>query len=263
VPRHPYLALACAAALAAGCPAETNPASHLARGNVLANQKKWEEALEAYRRAAEVAPGSALAREREGDVLWELGRREEALGAYRAAAAADPRAATPHIGAARALDAAGDLAGARAELTRALEQQPGNLFALLSRGNLLLKAGDRKAAVEDFEHALKLDGRNPGALYALGGALIPTDAVRAGEAFDAIERLDPGSPLAPYGRARLSAFRGDRPAALSALLETLRRKPDLEAQLFDAPELAPLPADPQFAALALAHADRLLRLPKP
>jgi tetratricopeptide (TPR) repeat protein len=233
----------------AACPSE-GPQPHLARGNVLANQKRWEEALEAYRRAAEVAPANAHARERVADVLWELGRRDEALAAYRAGAQADPRAATPHIGAARALEAKGDLAGAREELSRALEKQPGNLFAMLSRGNLALRADDRKAAVDDFEAALRLDERNPSVLYALGGALIGSDAKGAAEAFDALDRAAPDSPYAPYGRARLAAARGETDAAVAALREALRRRPELATALFDAPELAPLRTDPRFAALA-------------
>ena len=72
----------------AACTGDTS-APHLARGNVLVNNGKREEAAAEYREAARLNPKSALAYERLGDVLYDLGRKDEALGAYREAGARD------------------------------------------------------------------------------------------------------------------------------------------------------------------------------
>src|SRR5439155_1275855 len=78
-------------------------APHLARGNVLVNNGKREEAAAEYREAARLAPKSPLPLERLGDVLYDLRRKAAALAASREAAARDAGAVTARIGAARVL----------------------------------------------------------------------------------------------------------------------------------------------------------------
>src|SRR5437763_14562992 len=98
-----------AAALLACATCTGDPAApHLARGNVLVNNGKREEAVAEDREAARLATKSAQARERLGDTLYDLGRRDEALAAYREAAAVDPDSVTAHIGAARVFGDRGD-----------------------------------------------------------------------------------------------------------------------------------------------------------
>src|SRR6267143_1367285 len=141
-------------ALALGCACNTDSsAPHLARGNVLVN----------------------------------TGHREEALEAYRDAAAVDPDSVTARIGVARVLGDKGDLAGARAELGTALQRAPSNLFLLLSRGNLAARAGDRKAALADYERAVHLKSDNVPALYQYGLALLEEQGLK-GEALDKAAR---------------------------------------------------------------------------
>src|SRR2546425_831827 len=106
--------LACAA-----CTGDPS-APHLARGNVLVNNGKREEAAAEYREAARLAPKSSLPLERLGDVLYDLRRKDEALAAYREAAARDAGAFTARIGAARVLTELGKLDDARGELALAV-----------------------------------------------------------------------------------------------------------------------------------------------
>src|SRR6267143_711616 len=175
-------------ALALGCACNTDSsAPHLARGNVLVNTGHREEALVEYREAARLAPRSGHARERLGDTLYDLGRKDEALEAYRDAAAVDPDSVTARIGVARVLGDKGDLAGARAELGTALQRAPSNLFLLLSRGNLAARAGDRKAALADYERAVHLKSDNVPALYQYGLALLEEQGLK-GEALDKAAR---------------------------------------------------------------------------
>src|SRR5260370_22685191 len=76
--------------------------TEIARGNVLASQKKFEEALAAYRRAAEAAPHKARPRELLGHLLFDLGPSADARAAYAAALKLEPgNALEPQIGPAR------------------------------------------------------------------------------------------------------------------------------------------------------------------
>jgi tetratricopeptide (TPR) repeat protein len=205
--------LACAAA----CTGDSS-APHLARGNVLVNNGKREEAAAEYRQAARLAPKSPLPLERLGDVLYDLGKKDEALAAYREAATRDPGAFTARIGAARVLTDQGKLADAREELTTALRGQPANLYLLLSRGNLNQRAGDAKAALRDYETAVHLESRNVPALFHYGAALLQDGQVEeAGRTFDRLVEVAPDAPEGWFGRALWLARRGDRPRAAEAL----------------------------------------------
>ncbi len=209
--------------LACACTGDS-AAPHLARGNVLVNNGKREEAAIEYRKAAALAPRSALSRERLGDTLYDLGRKDEALAAYRDATRVDPGSPTTHIGAARVLSDQGDLPGARAELTAALDRAPSNLFALLSRGNLAARAGDKKAALADYAQAVHLKSDNLPALYQYGLALLDDGQVpEAAATFDRLIKSAPESPEGFYGRARVFAARGEGAFAAEALAEANKR----------------------------------------
>jgi len=193
--------LAALLACAAACTGDPS-APHLARGNVLVNNGKREEAAAEYREAARLAPKSSLPLERLGDVLYDLRRKEEALAAYREAAARDAGAFTARIGSARVLTEQGKLEDARAELTLALQRQPTNLYLLLSRGNLYQRSGDSKAALRDYETAVHLESRNVPALFQYGGALLDDgQADEAGRTFDRLVEVAPDAPEGWYGRA--------------------------------------------------------------
>lgn len=219
-------------ALAAACTGDP-AAPHLARGNVLVNNGKREEAAAEYREAARLQPKSVLARERLGDTLFDLGKHDEALAAYRDAAAVDPGSVTARIGAARVLAARGELAAARAELTSALERAPTNLYLLLSRGNLARKARDPKAALADFEAAVHLKSDNVPALYAYGLALLEDGQIEeSGRTFDRVLEKSPRSPEGYFGRARYFAARNQGASAAEALAAAARQvEPDARARL--------------------------------
>jgi len=220
-----------AAALLACAACTGDPAApHLARGNVLVNNGKREEAVAEYREAARLSPKSALARERLGDVLYDLGRKEEALSAYRDATARDRFGFTARIGAARVLADLGNVSEARDELTTALRSNPTNLYLLLSRGNLNQRAGDGKAALRDYETAVHLESRNVPALFQYGGALLQDGQVEeAGRTFDRLVDVAPDAPEGWFGRARWLARRDDAAGAARALAAANQRV-DAEAK---------------------------------
>src|SRR3954468_3532361 len=94
----------CALVLVLGFACTGDPAApHMARGNVMVNNGKREEAAQEYREAARLAPNAVEARQGLGDTLYDHGRKDEALAAYREAEAIDATSVTAGIGAARVL----------------------------------------------------------------------------------------------------------------------------------------------------------------
>lgn len=208
-------------------------APHLARGNVLVNNGKREEAAAEYREAARLAPKSALARERLGDALYDLGRKREALAAYRDALAVDAGSVTAAVGIARVLSDEGDLASARTALGTALARAPSNIFLLLSRSNLAARAGDFDRALADAEQAARYKSKDVPALYQYGMMLLakarPDEAMAV---FDRLLAYAPHSPEGHYGRARVFAAKGDGHPAAEELAAAARQvEPDARARL--------------------------------
>src|SRR6266852_875637 len=117
--------------LVAGCsePGQTE----IARGNVLASQKKYADALAAYQAAAAAQPRRAHPQELAGHLLFDLGRSAEARIAYQEAVKREPQdALEAKIGLAR-LDAEDQrFDDALQRLNGILEKNPQNLYALLS-----------------------------------------------------------------------------------------------------------------------------------
>jgi len=208
-------------------------APHLARGNVLVNNGKREEAAAEYREAARLAPKSSLPLERLGDVLYDLRRKDEALAAYREAAARDAGAFTARIGAARVLTELGKLDDARGELTLAMQRQPTNLYLLLSRGNLYQRSGDSKAALRDYETAVHLESRNVPALFQYGGALLDDGQVDGAMAVARPRRWPrrtsawrrPRAAGSPSRASRVRRSIGPRPMPYGGRASRWRRNP--------------------------------------
>ena len=114
-----------------------------------------------------------------------------------------------------------------------MRDQPSNLYALLSRGNVSQREGNLKAALLDYESAVHLKSDNVPALYQYGLALLADGQRQEAErTFDRLVKVAPDSPEGYHGRARGAAVRGDAEAAARALREAgLRVAKDARAQL--------------------------------
>ena len=223
---HTTLALLVLIGLAVACQDPSQPDQ--ARGNVLRNQGRYEEALAAYRKGLEKSPNRTVLRLRIAETYLDMGRLEEAERAYREVLERSPddEAAleAAFLGLAQIADSRGQNEEARKWLTSVLERNPENLYARMSRANLRLSAGKAEAAVEDYARAVEQDRTNKAALYGYGAALLAAgDAKNARTAFERLEQLDGDSPLGAYGLARLAAKEGKADEALRLLGEALRR----------------------------------------
>ena len=222
--------------------------TEIARGNVLASQKRYDEALAAYRAAGAAQPRSAHPRELAGHLLFDLRRYREARRAYEEAAALEPNnALEARIGLAR-LDAEElRLDESLARLNAILEKHPQNLYALLSRASVALRRNqprDLETAISDSAKAMAIDSKSAPVLYTRGSAFIAAkEYEQAAQAFALLQEAHPRSPLAFYGYARLDSARGDRAGALA----NLRRARSAAGDRPGGWNPAQVRADPAFA----------------
>jgi hypothetical protein len=93
----------------------------------------------------------------------------EALQSWRRVVDLAPHDAPARFALARLADATGDAARARAELERAISDEPNFLSARLALGHLLLRQADREGAREQLrqvqQRAQQLDGVRPESSY--------------------------------------------------------------------------------------------------
>lgn len=145
--------------------------AYLAKRTLTADRVWAERALEAGRRAAELAPDLGPVRETRGRLELLLGRPAEAAAEFRQALALQPNAVEAHLGLASALERQGLAAEAEAAYRRAIQIQPGWWATHSHLGVFQLLRGELAAAIESFRAAVRLSPDNTRALANLGAAL--------------------------------------------------------------------------------------------
>jgi tetratricopeptide (TPR) repeat protein len=114
-----------------------------------------EEALGAYERALELAPGHGATRLHRALALARLGRHAEALVDFDALVSGGTRKALVlHMKRAESLEALGRPAEAEASWTRAVEEDPRNPWLLQQRAAVRARLGRLTEAVADLTAAL-------------------------------------------------------------------------------------------------------------
>lgn len=180
----------------------------------------WEEALESFRRAAQLEPGNAESRWRCGMLLEYRGELDGAASEFRAAYELDPGSPRYATRYAKALRMDGDYAGAERIIADALAAAPdsGELHYALAQVRLREERLDE--AREALERAVELAPSHAGAHKDLAGIL-----ARAGHEADARRELATAQRLNDYERhrrlllERVGVMRGD--ATLAVLLGEL------------------------------------------
>jgi Flp pilus assembly protein TadD len=174
-------------------------------GSTLADEGRWEEAAEYYRRSLAISDDyfdsnhqlgvtlAALERPREalpylqraalirgddpinthmlGRTFLKLGRPEEALGYLRAAAALAPGNAFPRADFGAALGVLGKPAEAREQFEEALRLDPSHPIVHYNLGMFLLSQGQPAEAVAHFRKSLESNPGNPDTCLRLGETL--------------------------------------------------------------------------------------------
>ncbi|WP_052889005.1 protein kinase domain-containing protein [Thermogemmatispora carboxidivorans] len=172
------------------------------RGDQLARQGQYAEALQSYLQATAHDPQLPLDWRGLGDSCWQRAHVQEALLAYEQALRQNPRDSSAQSGRAAALQRLGRMAEALRAYELALEVDPGNVAAHYGRGLLLLAREQYGKALAAFERAIQLQPGFAAAHAARGDALYQLRDYRGAlTAYEDALRCDPWLVDARYGQA--------------------------------------------------------------
>jgi predicted TPR repeat methyltransferase len=152
---------------------------HVNLGNVLLAASRAEEAMEAYRRAASLAPGNPQVHSNLGSVLGALERYDEAAQAFEVAIAVDPTYPYAYNNYGNLLSRRGRIREAIAYCCKGLALRPANPSARMCLGVAHAMLGENEKAAAVFGEWLKDEPEDPIAqhLYAAcSGIAVPERA---------------------------------------------------------------------------------------
>lgn len=141
------------------------------RGNTLYNLKRYEEALEAYKKAIKIKPDYAEAWKDKANTLSSLKQQKEALESYEKAIQIKPDYLEAWIGRSHVLDNLKRYEEAIASFDEALKIQPAYSEGWNGRGEVLLKIPRYEEAVASYEKAIEFQPAYYEAWYNRGWAL--------------------------------------------------------------------------------------------
>lgn len=229
-------------------------AAHTNLGLVLSAEGRTAEAIAAHRRATEIDPGGGLGYANLAEVLESEGRIEESIAAYRKAIELDPKLANAYQRLRDLLIAEGR-GDESAELRdRALDVTPHDAQDYHNLGNTLKVEGRMVEAIAAYRRAIQLDPRFALAREALGETLLREDrfAEARAEAQAWVDHLKADDPS--FSRAQQHLRDCERRLALDAKLAAILEAKELPT---DAGELRELAAFCLFYKHRFADAARL------
>ncbi len=209
----------------------------------------WPAAEAEYKRAIELNPNYATARQWYAEFLTAVGRFDEAAQQGRKALELDPM--SPIINAvvafngtmARRYDAAIDQGLRTTQLFP--DFMPGHAYL----GLALLEAGRPREAIAAFEQSQKLQDIVVVATWLIRAHRAAGDAETAARMTKELERRGKREYLPPYYMAALYAHRGDRDRAFAELDRALRERTGALVWTKVDPALDPLRGDGRFAGV--------------
>ena len=160
---------------------------YIREGNACFNNKEYEKALEAYKRAAGINSSQAGAYLGCGNAHQRMGEYEKALEAYAKALELDPEYVYAYNGRGNTYKALGEYEKAMSDYDRALELDPEYVYAYNGRGNAYQALGEYEKAVSDYDKAIGLDPE-----YVIG-------YYNRGNAYQAVGKYE--EALADYSKA--------------------------------------------------------------
>ena len=134
-----------------------NDRSWYARGTLLSNQNRFEEAVVCYNVALENNPGDACTWKRKGFALLKLERYKEAADAFTEALSIEPEDATLWQRRCFALGKLGRLDEAYESCRRAILLNPAYITALHSEGWILSMQGRYLEALDCYDRILEIE----------------------------------------------------------------------------------------------------------
>lgn len=208
------------------------------------------EAERHYRRALELDPGNATARQWLAGLLTVSGRVDDGVRELERAASLDPRSIAIHSDLAATLYYARRHRESAAQCRRALGLDSTFVPAWNTLGLALWQAGDHREAVGAWQHALAHSGASPAdtaglaLAYARGG---PDSIWRW--MLDWLRARAGSTSVSPYAVATAYAALGEADAAIEWLELAFRQDPSALATLGLDAMFDPLRDDPRFQSL--------------
>ncbi|HEX9629671.1 MAG TPA: tetratricopeptide repeat protein, partial [Pyrinomonadaceae bacterium] len=159
-------------------------------GDALDGAQRTPEALEAYKRAVELAPDSTNTRYGLGYLLWKLYLYDEAERELKNVLGRDPNDARAAFTLGDLYLTRGDSQDALPLLERAAAAYPQEFDTRFALGRALLSAGNRDRGIEELRAAVKLDDSIADGHFQLGRALM-----QAGQKEEGKQQLDRAKEL--------------------------------------------------------------------
>lgn len=204
-----------------------NPFLHLALGNALGYEERFDQAIAEFRETLRGLPDLSIAHLNLGRVLAGKGDVPSGLGELREAVRIDPTSPTARSVLARALLGNHDAAGAINILREGLRLQPDEPALHNTLGTVLIESGDVNSGIAEYWQAIRLGSKDPGVHADLAYALR-----RKGDLDGAIAelreavRLDPNSFRRHHSLGAALVDKGDLPGANLEFREAIRLRPD-------------------------------------
>lgn len=120
---------------------------HFRRGNVWYSQRRWQQAIPAYRKCLQLAPGHSVARLRLAQSLLAMSQMDEAEAHFRRSLEEDPEQEEGRLGLANCLIADSQLEEAREVLLQLVQDDPEHFEARRLLGQLSLWAEEPREAI--------------------------------------------------------------------------------------------------------------------
>lgn len=153
------------------------------RGLVREGLQQLPEAGADYRRAVEIDPNHAAARQRLAEFLLHEGQGADAAEQFERLHSTRPDDPAVLFGLARAWRQVGKLAEARNLLDRLLADHPDHLGAVKLRGQVAFSDQDPARAERCYRKALQLDASDTEACYGMARALVARDRRKEADGF--------------------------------------------------------------------------------
>jgi tetratricopeptide (TPR) repeat protein len=203
-----------------------------------------------YRRAVELNPGYADARQMYGLYLSSVGRFDEALAEMKRAQELDPLSLEKVAGTGDILYQQRRYDEAAEQYRRALEMDPNSGFAHWALGNVYVNQGMYEEAVAEYKVAIPLSGDSPDELASLGYAYALSGRRREAQAvLDELKERSRRRYISPTVIAFLHAGLGETDEAFAWLDRAVEGRDFILVFLKVDPTFDRLRADPRFASL--------------
>ena len=144
------------------------PQVHIARGVVLFELKRNEDAMHSFDRAIQLQPGSADPYVQRARIRAELKDTKGAIEDLNTALQLEPDSLWALLTRARVYQQAGDLNHAKEDIDAALKSRPGDAQALVLRAAIFAKEKKYDEAIKDLEELAKIAPKNPELMLQLG-----------------------------------------------------------------------------------------------